>query len=159
MIKKISLLLGLALFFIACQQTEKGINSSSAAIDTIETLDSDDSEKPDRKAAHVDSDKETEEKILDILAKLPEYQKTEKYIDSLSKGKKGVASMLDKPTANEPDYYKVSVGYNGDARFETYYLFYVNPNTADIKIMDEVTGDVVSMDVWRKRKQDENKLK
>ena len=35
--------------------------------------------------------------------------------------------------------------------FETYYHFYVNPETFEVFIEDAIEGDVVSIETWRKR--------
>ncbi len=110
-----------------------------------------DSLKTDKKP---ESDREN--KILDILSKLPEWEKANNYIDSLTKHKHGLSVTTEKPSKDKPDYY-IRAGYNGEERFETYFHFYVNPQTFEIKIMDLVDGDIVPLNVWRKRELKRNK--
>ena len=51
-------------------------------------------------------------------------------IESLAKGDKEVF---------------VRAGYNGDERFETYYQFYVNPATMEIKVYDVVNDEKMTV--------------
>ena len=95
--------------------------------------------------------KETE--ILDKIAALPEFKKSNAYLDSLTDHKHGLASMIFKPTKEEKNYY-VRVGYNGDQRFETYYNFYVDSATMDIKIADPIEADIITLAEFRKREAD-----
>ena len=69
--------------------------------------------------------------------KLPFVTKSSNYIDSFSNHKHGIAFMMDEPQENEPDI-SVQAGYNGGERFETYYRFFVNPKTMEIKVYDPV---------------------
>ncbi len=84
---------------------------------------------------HTFTDTVLENKITTALLKLPFVKKSDQYIDSFSNHKHGIAFLLDKPEANETDI-PVQAGYNGDERFETYYRFYVNPTTMEIKVYD-----------------------
>ncbi|MDZ4758075.1 MAG: hypothetical protein SGJ10_08055 [Bacteroidota bacterium] len=96
------------------------------------------------------SESDIENKILDKLSKLPEWVKENNYIDSFTNHKHGLAVTTEKPTTDKPDFY-FRVGYNGEDRFETYFHFYVNPKTFEIKILDLLDGDIVPIAVWRKR--------
>ena len=71
--------------------------------------------------------------------KLPFVIKGDKYLDLFSNHKHGIAFMLDKPESSETEI-PVQAGYNGNDRFETYYRFFVNPKTMEIKLYD-VTED------------------
>ena len=84
---------------------------------------------------HTFTDTVLENKITKALLKLPFVKKSDQYIDSFSNHKHGIAFLLDKPEANETDI-PVQAGYNGEERFETYYRFYVNPTTMEIKVYD-----------------------
>ena len=84
---------------------------------------------------HTFTDTVLENKITTALLKLPFVKKSDQYIDSFSNHKHGIAFLLDKPEANETDI-PVQAGYNGDERFETYYRFYVNATTMEIKVYD-----------------------
>lgn len=86
---------------------------------------------------HSFADTSLENKITTALLKLPFVIKSNNYIDSFSNHKHSMAFMLDNPEVGETDIH-VQAGYNGDDRFETYYRFYVNPATMDIKVYDAV---------------------
>ena len=88
---------------------------------------------------HTFKDTTLEDKITAALLKLPFVKKSDKYIDSISNHKHGIAFMLDEPAKDETDI-PVQAGYNGNERFETYYRFFVNPKTLEIKVYD-VMGD------------------
>ena len=60
--------------------------------------------------------------------------------------------IVERPADGVP-YFSVKVGYDGDTRFETYYLFYVDAKTLEVKVEDIVSGEVLSLDEWRKQKQ------
>ncbi len=87
------------------------------------------------KYIHTFSDTSLENKITAALLKLPFVQKSNNYIDSFSNHKHGISFMLDKPETGETSI-SVQAGYNGDERFETYYRFFVDPKTLDIKVYD-----------------------
>jgi hypothetical protein len=88
-----------------------------------------------------------EQKITDTLMKLPFIEKSNSYIDSFSNHQHGIAFMSD--TAGN----KISVmaGYNGPERFETYYHFNIDPNTFEIRILDDLSGDFISIDEYIKK--------
>jgi hypothetical protein len=44
----------------------------------------------------------------------------------------------------------VKAGYNGAERFETYYHFSVDPKTLEIKILDIISGDYISLEEYIK---------
>lgn len=79
-----------------------------------------------------------EKKIMDTLRKLSFVQKSDRYIDSLTAHRQGIAFLLDEGNRTA-DEISVQAGYNGAERFETYYRFLVNPKTMGIKIYDPVT--------------------
>lgn len=86
---------------------------------------------------HRFTDSALKSKISDALMKLPFIKKANEYIDSFSNHKHGIMFMLDSSGKDENEI-SVQAGYNGDQRFETYYRFYVNPKTLDIKVYDVV---------------------
>ncbi len=127
----------------------------SAGLD--KTIGSEDSliisSKPDSSKFIVDkSISRREEKILDLIRNINEVKASDKYIDSFSHHKKGIATLIFKPTKGEKNY-TVQAGYNGESSFETYYNFYVDSATLQIKIQDPVDGDVVTIDEWRRREE------
>lgn len=95
--------------------------------------------KPDSSMTYIHSFSDTalETKITAKLMKLPFVIKANAYIDSFSEHRHGIAFMVNKPEQGDTDL-SVQAGYNGDQRFETYFRFYVNPQTLDIKVYDAV---------------------
>lgn len=87
--------------------------------------------------------------IISRISELPEFKKAQKNIASVTGGKSGVSFIIDN-TENQ-NCYSVQAGYNGEDRFETYYFFSLEPVTYKIRILDTLTDEYVTMDVWRKR--------
>ena len=86
---------------------------------------------------HSFPDSTLENKIKEALLKLSFVKNADAYIDSISKHQHGIAFMMDGPESNNDEIY-VKAGYNGTERFETYYSFYVNVKTLDIKVYHAV---------------------
>ena len=93
-----------------------------------------------------------EEKITDTLMKLPFIEKSNNYIDSFSNHTHGIAFMSD--TAGHE--ISVMAGYNGPERFETYYNFCIDPKTFEIKILEPLSGDFISISEYIKKNQQSN---
>ncbi len=112
---------------------------NNADTDKVAAVDSPAVAKKDSVTNYIHSfgDTALENKITSALLKLPFVIKSNQYIDSFSNHKHGLAFILENPEENETDVH-VQAGYNGDQRFETYYRFYVNPNTMEIKVYDVV---------------------
>lgn len=98
---------------------------------------------------HRFGDTALENKITSVLLKLPFVQKSNSYIDSISDHKHGISFMLDS-TGNSEHEISVQAGYNGDQRFETYYHFYVNPKSLDIKVYDPVADKKLTVKEYLK---------
>ncbi len=136
----------LTFLFVACHSADSDKTNGSEDSLII-------SPKPDSSKFIVDkSVSRREEKILRLIKDLKEVKASDKYIDSFSNHKKGIATLIFRPTNGLKDY-NVQAGYNGDNRFETYYNFFVDSATYKIKIQDPVQGDIVPMDEWRKREE------
>ena len=93
---------------------------------------------------HHFNDTTLENRITSALMKLSFVKKSNAYIDSFSNHRHGMAFMLDSLGSNENEI-SVQAGYNGDLRFETYYQFYVNPKTLEIKVLDVVNDKKLSV--------------
>jgi hypothetical protein len=93
--------------------------------------------------------KSLEDLITDTLMQLPFIKESNRHIDSLSHHKKSIAFIFDS-SANE---ISVKAGYNGEDRFESYYNFTVDPKTRNIKVMDIISGDYLSVDEFIKQKK------
>lgn len=87
--------------------------------------------------------------ITDTLMKLPFIVKSNAYIDSISNHQHGIAFMSDTTDA----VISVRAGYNGAERFETYYDFVIDRKTGEIKIMDPVEGDYITLKEYLKNNQ------
>lgn len=90
-----------------------------------------------------------EVEITNDLLKLPFVLKTDSYIDSLTEHRRGISFMLDSAASNENEI-SVQAGYNGPERFETYYRFFVNPKTREIKVYDPVSDKKLSVKQYLK---------
>ena len=99
---------------------------------------------------HTVADTTLESRITDTLLTLPFVMKSNKYIDSFSHQKHGIAFMVDSLEAGETEVY-VKAGYNGDERFETYYSFYVNPKTLEIKVYDVINDARLTVKEYMKK--------
>ena len=93
---------------------------------------------------HEFADSNLENKIIEALMKLPFVKKSDAYIDSFSNHKHGMAFMVESLAKGDKEVF-VRAGYNGDERFETYYQFYVNPATMEIKVYDVVNDEKMTV--------------
>ncbi len=87
-----------------------------------------------------------EKKVTDTLMKLSFVKESDRYIDSISDHKHGIAFMQD----TSDGMIAVKAGYNGPERFETYYNFSIDPKTFEIKILDPVSGVYLSIGEYLK---------
>ncbi len=86
--------------------------------------------------------------IEDTLLSLKEVQEKNLLIDSLTNHKQGISFITEKPSETEPNW-SIQVGYNCDERFETYFQFYINPESKQISILDFISGNKLSLENWR----------
>ncbi|SDD89145.1 hypothetical protein [Niabella drilacis] len=89
----------------------------------------------------------TEAEVLDSLRNVPFVAASNRYIDSFSHHKQGIAFLIDTVSDKEVNF---RAGYNGDLRFETYYFFTVNPQNFDIRIMEPVSGEHLTIAEYQK---------
>jgi hypothetical protein len=137
--------ISLIFVFLACNNADtnkdKSVNDSSTSGIKKELFS---------RFIHRFADTILEAKISDTLMKLPFIEKSNNYIDSFSHHQHGISFMSD--TAGN----KISVmaGYNGPERFETYYNINIDPKTFEIKILDPLSGDFISIDEYIKKNQE-----
>ncbi len=137
---------GLALiFFAACNNSSPAVKEVSPK-DTVTVMPKNDSTAS---YIHHFTDTTLENRITAALMKLSFVKKANTYIDSFSNHRHGIAFMLDSLGKGENEIY-VQAGYNGDQRFETYYQFYVNPRTLEIKVYDVVDDKKLSVKEYLK---------
>ena len=132
----------------ACNNAKDKDKNIVAADTTVHTV------KPDSPTAYIHTFKDTslKDKITAALRKLSFVKTSDKYIDSISNHKHGIAFMLDEPAKDETDI-PVQAGYNGAERFETYYRFFVNPKTLEIKVYDVVEDKKLTLKEYLKTQQ------
>ena len=88
-----------------------------------------------------------------VLA-LPLAKRVAKYIETISDGKRGVSYFSDAATIGGEEFYVIRIGYDGSIRFETYYILYVNRNNGDdIRIIEPVSGDIISISAFKDDKK------
>ncbi len=110
--------------------------------------------RPDTAAAyiHTFADTSLEDKITAAIRKLSFVKKSDQYIDSISNHKHGISFLLEGPAKGETEI-PVQAGYNGAERFETYYRFFVNPKTLEIKVYDVVEDKKLTLKEYLKTQQ------
>lgn len=145
--KQLFLLFSLIAVITACNNTadKQATPLKDSVVNTVHT----DSVS---KYVHRFEDTLLEDKITHALLKLPFVIKSNRYIDSLSNHKHSIVFMMDKPELPETDI-PVQAGYNGNERFETYYRFFVNPKTLEIKVYDPVEDKKLTVKEYIKTQQ------
>lgn len=120
-----------------------GNSNSGADKEAVVTADTGkQTETKESNYVHRFGDTVLEKKITEALLKLPFVQKSDSYIDSISNHKHGISFLLDTAAGNTVS---VQAGYNGEQRFETYYHFYVDPKTMEIKVYDPVEDKTLTI--------------
>lgn len=85
---------------------------------------------------------------MNLIRKIPEVAKQERYIDSLTDHKKGLTLIdYDEGKSSNKSYYEIHVGYSSDARFETFFNFKVDKATCDIQIENDLS-EVAPLKEW-----------
>lgn len=88
---------------------------------------------------------------LDLINSLPEVQKQSKFVDSISSNKKHLSFMTDSLEINKQPYYMIKTGFSGEFHWDTYTIFYINKdNCKEILVDETVSGDIISLEKWRK---------
>ncbi|UHO38503.1 hypothetical protein H5J24_23880 [Chryseobacterium capnotolerans] len=91
------------------------------------------------------------EKILD----LEEIKDQAKFLDSQTQGKGKIGFLVDSTKVNTGWDYSISVGYNGPDRFETYHIFHASSAQCNtLAILEPVSGEYISIEQWRKSKNE-----
>ena len=135
---------------MACNNYAK-YQDKPATTDSTTTIPAVNADTP-KAYIHTFKDTTLEDKITAALLKLSFVKKSDKYIDSISNHTHGIAFMLDEPAKDETDI-PVQAGYNGKERFETYYRFFVNPKTLEIKVYDVVEDKKLTLKEYLKTQQ------
>ena len=93
-----------------------------------------------------------EDKAMKAITNLPEYHDAADIVSAMTNGEQSLSSIIETPNEDHSEFY-IQVGYNQETWFETYYFFYVNPETFEVFIEDIVEGDVISIETWRIREK------
>lgn len=90
-------------------------------------------------------------KVMSLVWRLPEVKQKASEISRLSNGQGRVKLMLENtPTKTEP-YYTVRVFEDNPDRIVTLYWFRVNMPEEKITVQNEITGEYISLEQWRKK--------
>ncbi len=93
-----------------------------------------------------------EKRIIDTIAGLNEVKQRAAYVEHQTNDKRHLHIAIYERPNKTRDYYSVKVMEdNGDA-FVTHFNFYVYPKTMTIKYVETVTGEILDLNIWRKRK-------
>ena len=144
------LLVGLSL--MSCQNQSK---SSTQEEPTQEQALS--KERPNPAAGETDTTAQslTEDQVVDLVFTLPITQKVHNQIRKATQGQRGVSVMVEPQEAIEQGqkYYVVRIGYNGNERYETYHLLYVNKQDKnDILVVDPIEATIIPLAQWEQEK-------
>ncbi|MBL3548547.1 hypothetical protein [Chryseobacterium sp. KMC2] len=89
------------------------------------------------------------------ILELDEMKTQAKFLDSVTHGKSRIAFLVDSTRVKNVWEYSFSAGYNGPDRFETYHIFYASSDQCNaLKIAEPVSGETLSIEEWRKRKDE-----
>nr|WP_311458121.1 hypothetical protein [uncultured Capnocytophaga sp.] len=147
----ILLLVGLSL--MSCQNQSK--SSTQEEVPTQEQALS--KERPNPAAGETDTTAQslTEDQVVDLVFTLPITQKVHNQIRKATQGQRGVSVIVDpqKTMNNGQEYYVVRMGYNGEDRYETYHILYVNKQDKnDILVVDPIEDTIIPLAQWEQEK-------
>jgi len=147
----ILLLVGLSL--MSCQNQSK--SSTQEEGPTQEQALS--KEHPNPAAGETDTTAQslTEDQVVDLVFTLPITQKVHNQISKATQGQRGVSVIVEpqKTMNNAQEYYVVRMGYNGEDRYETYHILYVNKQDKnDILVVDPIEDTIIPLAQWEQEK-------
>ena len=87
--------------------------------------------------------------VIEKINKLPEIEKQQKYIYSITNHRHGVSYMVDDEKIDKKEYFRIKTGYNGETHWETYQIFYVDKRTCSLYYYDTVSGNLLTIEQWR----------
>lgn len=127
--------LGLILFYACHAAINESMKESSALTNTVAAC--------------------TRQHALDLLLAIPEVQARDRFIDSLTGHKHGIA-MIDYNEGKDTPlpYYEIHAGYSSEIRFENFYTFRVYKKDCKIEVDDPIDG-LLPLAEWQKRRADE----
>ncbi|WP_029902155.1 hypothetical protein [Prevotella sp. 10(H)] len=90
-----------------------------------------------------------EDSLLDVILDLPEMKEFSKQIEKKTGGKHGAAAYM--LPEDSDSIYIVNVGFNGEEKFETSYVFHIDRKTYNISAFHQQSGKVYPLEDWQKR--------
>ena len=151
--QSLGLLLLVGLSLMSCQNQPK---SSMGEVTAVEVQESQ-KETPNTAigAANTTEKFLTEDEVVDLVLALPITQKVYSQIKKATQGQGGVSVIVEPQEVVEQGqkYYVVRIGYNGNERYETYHLLYVNKQDKnDIFVVDPVEATIIPLAQWEQEK-------
>ena len=148
--QSLGLLLLVGLSLMSCQNQPK---SSMGEVTSIGVQESQ-KETPNTTigAANTTEKFLTEDEVVDLVLALPITQKVYSQIKKATQGQGGVSVIVEPQEVVEQGqkYYVARIGYNGNERYETYHLLYVNKqDKRDIRIEDPIEGTIIPLAQWK----------
>ncbi len=141
------LLFAMIIFLTACNSESKAPGQGETAVlqDSIPPV------PPKEATAYLQKLGNTKDEleIVNNLLKLDFVLKSNLYIDSLTEHRQGISFIKDS-TGGNAEVISILAGYNGPQRFETYYHFYLNTKTKEIKVYDPVSDKALSVKEYLK---------
>lgn len=107
--------------------------------------------KTEVKTEHIKAS-DQENKLMDLIWNLKEVQDLNAEIESKSKGKRHLASLITSKPSDDREYYGISVSEDNGEAFATYFEFHVYPND-EIFYYDPIEDQEISLAAWRKSKK------
>ena len=92
-----------------------------------------------------------EDEAIKIISSLPEVRKQENIIDSVTNHKHGVSYIVEDEKINKKEYIRIKTGYNGEFRWETYYIFYIDKKACSLYYYDTINGNLLTIEQWRNK--------
>ncbi len=146
----LGLLLLVGLSLMSCQNQPK---TSTGEVTSIGVQESQ-KETPNTTIGAADTPEKflSEDEVVDLVLALPITQKVYSQIKKATQGQGGVSVIVEPQEVVEQGqkYYVVRIGYNGNDRYETYHLLYVNKqDKRDIRIEDPIEGTIIPLAQWK----------
>jgi hypothetical protein len=109
--------------------------------------------KPAEKTANVVYDDKIEEKILDKVWAIPEIQKRNAYLKSLSKEKRYLGECIYRRPYENNNFYWIKVGEDFGGIIVTHFNFYVDAKTLAVNYYDPETDSYYALADWQKSRK------
>jgi len=95
-----------------------------------------------------------EDKILDKVWDIPEVQKRDAYLKSISKGKRYLGECIYRRPYDNNSYYWVKVGEDFGGIIVSHFNFYVDPKTLSVKYFYPENDSYTDLVTWQKRQKE-----